>query len=123
MNLFDASALLCLLQGEAGSERVERVLLAPERVVCSAANWSEVAQKVRARGGNWDTARGLLLSYDLAVEPVLATDAERAAERWHAGSGLSLADRLGLATADRFEATAWTADQAWGIGGRVAQVR
>ena len=67
--------------------------------------------------------QGLLLSYGLRVEPVLAEDAEAAARLWRAGSGLSLADRLCLATAQRLGATVWTADGAWGASERVRQIR
>ena len=42
MNLFDASALLCFLQGEPGADVVERELLIGG--ACTAANWSEVCQ-------------------------------------------------------------------------------
>lgn len=121
MNLFDSSALLCFLLGESGAEVVEEKL--DSRALCSAANWSEVAQKVLARGQDWNLARALLLSYGMAVEPVLAIDAELAARRWRPGSGLSLADRICLATADRVGAVTWTADTAWGSTDRVRQVR
>lgn len=120
MNLFDASALLVLLQGEPGHDVVERRL--PGGRV-SAANWSETAQKVRAAGGSWPLARALLLSYDVAVEPVLPPDAERAAELCQRGSGLSLAARLCLATGERLDAVVWTADATWGSAGRVRQIR
>ncbi|HET8616124.1 MAG TPA: PIN domain-containing protein [Actinomycetales bacterium] len=121
MSVLDASAVLAWAQGEPGSDVVERVLL--DGAVCGAANWSEVAQKVRAAGKDWLLVKALLESYRLGVEPVTAGDAERAAQRWHAGSGLSLADRLCLALADRREDTAWTADLAWGNGSRVRQIR
>ncbi|MBW0089358.1 type II toxin-antitoxin system VapC family toxin [Pseudonocardia sp. KRD-184] len=121
MNLFDASALLCFLQGEAGADVVERELLVGG--TCSAANWSETAQKVLSRGADWDLARALLEGYGLVVEPVLADDAERAARMWRAGSGLSLGDRLCLATAHRLDAVVWTADAAWGNAEPVRQVR
>lgn len=111
MNVFDASALLAYLRGEASTEQVRARL--DEGGACSAANWSEVAQKVRAAGGDWDLARGLLFGYELVVEPVTVDDAESAAAAWHTGSPLSLADRLCLALADRLDATAWTADTAW----------
>lgn len=120
MNLFDSSALLAFLLAEPGGDAVEQQLELGG--LCSAANWSEVAQKV-TDGGDWGAARGLLLSYGLAVEPVLAADAERAAELWHRGSSLSLADRLCLATADRLDATVWTTDTAWGSTDQVRQVR
>lgn len=121
MNVFDASALLCFLRSEIGSETVARELDHGGR--CSAANWSEVAQKVLAVGGEWELAAGLLLSYPLNVEPVLTADAELAARKWVRGSGLSLADRLCLATAERLHATVWTADTAWGTAEPIRQIR
>ena len=121
MNLFDASALLCFLQGETGAEVVERELILGG--ACSAANWSEVAQKLIAHRQDWDQVRALLLSYPLEVAPVLQPDAELAARLWRRGNGLSLADRLCLATARRLGATVWTADLAWGSSKTVKQVR
>jgi ribonuclease VapC len=50
-----------------------------------AANWSEVAQAIRAHGRNWDLSRALLASYELRIEPVTAADAEWAARRWAVG--------------------------------------
>ncbi len=117
----DASALLAFLQGEAGSDGVERQLDAGAR--CSAANWSEVAQKIIAAGRDWEAARALLLSYELAIEPVTAIDAEVAARRWHKGSGLSLGDRLCLACASRLGVDAWTADRSWGHESGIHQIR
>lgn len=117
----DASALLAFVQGEDGSEAVEAALLAGAH--CGAANWSEVAQKVRAAGRDWDLVRALLLSYPTSIEPVVADDAEWAARRWRAGEGLSLADRLCLALAERMDATALTADGSWGTSARVRQIR
>lgn len=122
MNLFDASALLCFLRGERGSDTVEQVLESGASAV-SAVNWSEVAQKVRAAGGEWVLARGLLMNLGLGVEPVTAGDAECAAALWRKGSGLSIADRICLATGERLAATVWTADTVWGESERVRQVR
>ena len=121
MNVFDASALLTLLRGERGATEVENAL--EDGGVCGAANWSEVAQKIRAHGRNWDLSRALLASYDLQVEAVTVDDAEWAARRWTPGEGLSLADRLCMALGDRLDADILTADQAWGTGGRIRQVR
>jgi len=121
VNVFDASALLTFLQGEPGATEVEQAL--GDGGACGAANWSEVAQKVRAHGRNWDLARALLASHGVQVAAVTADDAEWAARRWVPGEGLSLADRLCLALADRLDADIWTADQAWGTGGRIRQVR
>lgn len=121
MNLFDSSALLCFLRGEDGADVVERELLVGG--TCSAANWSEVAQKVAERTDDWRPARALLLSYGVTIEPVVVQDAERAAGLWRRGSGLSLADRLCLATAHRLGAVVWTADALWGTTDPVRQVR
>lgn len=121
MNVLDASALLAYLQGEPGSDAVEEAL--SEGARCSAANWSEVAQKVLSRQRNWSLARSLLLSFDLTVEPVTVDDAERAAQRWSTAPDLSLGDRLCLALAERTEATALTADRAWGESARIRQIR
>jgi PIN domain nuclease of toxin-antitoxin system len=121
VNLFDSSALLCFLQGEQGADVVERHM--NQGGTCSAANWSEVAQKIITHRRDWDFARGLLLSYGLTIEPVQAEDAELAARLWRARSGLSLADRLCLATARRLSATVWTADIAWGTAKPVRQIR
>lgn len=121
MNVVDSSALLAFLLGEEGASTVEEVL---ERGAdCGAANWSEVAQKITSHHRNWGLARSLLLSYGLVVEPVTAGDAEWAAQRWRRGDGLSLADRLCLALASRLDADVYTADAAWGVDGRVRQVR
>lgn len=119
--VIDASALLAFLQGEPGADLVEARLA--EGAVCGAANWSEVAQKVLAVGRDWGLARSLLLSYDLDVEPVTIDDAETAARQWQPKDGLSLADRLCLALADRKDLDAWTADSVWGTSGRVRQIR
>lgn len=119
--VLDASAILAFVQGEDGSDVVEAHLDDDAR--CGAANWSEVAQKVRAAGRDWDLVRALLRSYDVTVEPVTEADAERAANRWHAGGGLSLGDRLCLALADRLEVVVLTADAAWGTGEGIRQIR
>lgn len=119
MTVFDASALLALLQGEPGAEVVESRLSSGG--VCSTANWSEVAQKAMSRG-DWPAARTLLLSFDLRLEPVTQDDAEAAAARWRRDDGLSLGDRLCLSLADRLDAEAVTADRSWS-GDRVRQIR
>ena len=117
----DASALLAFAKGETGADVVEQALEDGAR--CSTANWSEVAQKVRAAGKDWDLVRALLLSYDVALEPVTVDDAEWAARRWQQGEGLSLADRLCLALGSRTGEVALTADTAWGSSESVRQIR
>lgn len=119
--VLDASALLAFAQGERGADVVERALEDGAR--CSTANWSEVAQKVRAAGKDWDLVRALLISFELELEPVTVADAEWAARRWRPGEGLSLADRLCLALASRSGEVVLTADTAWGSSDTVHQIR
>jgi PIN domain nuclease of toxin-antitoxin system len=121
VSVFDASALLAWAQGEPGSDVVEAQLLKGGH--CGAANWSEVAQKVRAAGRDWDLLRALLTSYQLTLQPVCAEDAEWAAARWRPGEGLSLGDRLCLALGERLEVDVLTADGHWGNLGRIRQIR
>lgn len=111
MIVLDASALLAFLQGEPGADIVEHALEAGAFV--GAANWSETAQKVIARDGDWELARALIQSYGTDIEPVTGTDAETAATLWRPGSGLSLADRLCLALGSRLDSEVLTADTAW----------
>ena len=120
-DVLDASAILAFLQGESGATAVEEIL---ERgCETSAVNWSEVAQKVRAAGGDWASASALLSTYAVRVRDATAVDAEHAAGLWRRGSVLSLADRFALALAHRLDATVWTADTAWGEDERIRQIR
>jgi len=118
--VLDASAILAFVQAEPGGEVVEASL---DDASCGAAGWSEAAQKVLAAGRDWSLVKALLESYEVRVEPVTADDGERAAERWQAGSGLSLADRLCLALGDRLDVEVLTADRAWGSDSRITQIR
>lgn len=121
MNLFDSSALLAFLFKEQGCVTSQREL---ERGgACASVIWSEVAQKVRARGHDWRVGRALLIGFDLHIEPVTIDDAEAAAILWQPGKSLSLADRLCLAMAERLGATVWTADAAWGTSDTIRQIR
>jgi len=111
MTVFDASALLAVVKQEAGGRRVAGML--DESATVSAANWAEVAQKVRQAGLDWPEIRAILFSFGLDVEPVDSLDAERAAEMWDLVRSLSLADRLCLALGERLGEPVVTADRAW----------
>lgn len=63
-----------------------------------------------AAGRDWELSRALLTSYELVIELVTPDDAEWAARQWRGGEGLSLADRLCLALAERSGVEAWTTD-------------
>jgi ribonuclease VapC len=111
MTVFDSSALIAFLKAEPGSVEVQNHLA--RGGACSAANWSEVAQKISAAGGDWRAARLGLMSFGLVVEPVTVADAEAAAILWARSSSLSLADRLCLALGARLGTDILTSDRQW----------
>jgi ribonuclease VapC len=119
--VLDASAILAFLQGEEGADVVEQHLVGDAR--CGAANWAEVAQKIRSAGRDWILSRALLVSYGVSVENVTESDGEWAAARWRRGEGLSLGDRLCLSLAHRLKVPALTADARWGHDEPVRQIR
>lgn len=110
--VLDASAILCLLQAETGSDVVRAALPASH---VSAVNLAEVVAKMVDLGMS-DTLIGQVL------EPlhlrVAAFDAEQARasgalRRKTRDLGLSLGDRACLALAEQLGAAALTTDRAW----------
>lgn len=110
--VLDASAILCLLQAETGSDVVQAALPASH---VSAVNLAEVVAKMVDLGMS-DTLIGQVL------EPlhlrVAAFDAEQARasgalRRKTRDLGLSLGDRACLALAEQLGAAALTTDRAW----------
>ncbi|MBB1492768.1 type II toxin-antitoxin system VapC family toxin [Paracoccus sp. MC1854] len=111
--VLDSSALLCVLNGEAGADQVTQAL--PSAVI-GAANLAEVVTKLRERGLSAEEVEEVLGSLHLDVRPLTqaqayATGHLRPATR---ALGLSLGDRACLALAAELGAPALTADQAWG---------
>lgn len=120
--VLDASALLCLMNGEPGAERVAAVL---PRAVISAVNLAEVATKLNELGADADEARALLAPLHLVVVPfeegtAFVAGALRAATRAY---GLSLGDRACLALAALRRSPALTSDRAWRDVGEVLSAR
>ncbi len=56
-----------------------------------------------AAGRDRHLVRALMISYGARIEPVTTGDAEWAAGRWRRGEGLSPADRLCMALAERLD--------------------
>lgn len=112
--LLDASALLALMGGEPGAERVAEAILQGETAIATA-NLAEVALKLVARGMQAQAAETVCRSMALKTIDLDAETAFAAAALWPATRelGLSLGDRICLATAARNRLTALTADQAW----------
>lgn len=123
--MLDASALLALIQAEAGSDRVAEVL---DGSVISAINLAEVVTRLADRGVPGEAIRRQLARLDLGVVPVdeelaYAAGLMRPATR---GLGLTLADRVCIALAQRAGAVALTTDRVWArleIGAAVELVR
>jgi len=109
--VLDASAVLCLLQGEPGSEKV---LAALPGAVVGAVNVSEVVAKLAELGMPAGEIReALTLGFDVVPftqELAFAAGELRAATRFR---GLSLGDRACLALARSLALPAITTDRAW----------
>jgi len=110
--IIDASALPALLQGEPGSEQVANAL---EQGSISAANLSEVATKLLPADVPDKEVVSILRSFNLDVVSVdedtvlLAGPLTKRTQQF----GLSLGDRICLATAILRREPAITADTAW----------
>ncbi len=123
--VLDASAVLVLIQEEPGHDKV-RAALREEDCFISAANLSEAAAKLHAVLKDIGKARRLLAVPNLEVLPVTEAQAFQAAELALAGKilGLSLGDRLCLATALLEQAEVLTADQIWAkLGSKGPKIR
>lgn len=110
--VLDASAILAVIFGEAGSDVVRAHM---DGAVVSTVNLAEVVAKLADRGATVADAEALFS--ELTVAPV-AFDAEQA---WSSGAlrvstrqrGLSLGDRACLALARSRGVPALTGDRAW----------
>lgn len=112
--VYDASALLAVVFGEAGSDAVVEQLGEAGGEV-SAANWAEVGAKMVERGVPEDRLPHELAAFALEVTPLDAAQAllVAALRRSTKALGLSLGDRCCLALAQTRGATVITADRSW----------
>lgn len=111
--VLDTSAILAMLWGEPGGERVEAVI--DNALVCSV-NHAELVAKLVDRGANAGQIDEVLAALDLPVAD-FGTDLAREAgelRRTTRPQGLSLADRCCLALAMSGNLRVLTADRAWG---------
>lgn len=113
-HLLDASAVLALLAGEPGSGRVRELILAGTAGIASA-NLAEVAGKLIARGLEPGLAARQCRLLGLECVPLDEEIAFAAAGLLPRTQplGLSLGDRVCLATARRHGVPAVTADRTW----------
>jgi PIN domain nuclease of toxin-antitoxin system len=122
--VLDASAGLALLREEPGAEAVDEVISA---AIMSSANYTEVISRLIAGGVGADEddagARQVadtLIALGLTLAPVNTETAAAAGlmYHWSQTCGLSLGDRLCLATAEHLHTpedpvSVYTSDQAW----------
>lgn len=110
--VLDASALIALLVGEPGAERVEALSAG---AVISTVNWTEVLEATAALGLPLSHRQEQLEGLGISLVPFTAEQAEAAAAMREStrDAGLSLADRACLALALSLGATTVTADRAW----------
>ena len=110
--VLDASAVLCLLKGESGADRVIEAL---PRSMISAVNLSEVYAKLADAGGSEERIAQAVGVLHLKVEPFDGQQAKIAGMLRPATKalGLSFGDRACLAMARINTATALTTDRVW----------
>jgi ribonuclease VapC len=107
--LFDASAVLALMQGEPGADKLRD--LAPDAIV-NAVNVAEVLARLISRGMpavEAEAAYDALHLETTPFEPALASISAR-----YVHKGVSLGDRCFLAAAHR-HGPGWTSDRALGV--------
>lgn len=110
--VLDASLILAYLNTERGGERLPDFLDAGS---ISVVTYTEVLTKLMDGGTTFEAAERALSELRLPAVDVTLLLARRAAELRDATrpKGLSLGDRICLATAESLGATAVTADRAW----------
>jgi len=111
--VFDASAMLALLQHEPGEEKLTAEVLA--RSVASTVNIAEVHSKLVRNGGDPDVAWRDAESSVNTIEPYTREHASIAGDLITATGkyGLSLGDRSCLALAIALNAPVYTTEQVW----------
>ncbi len=116
--VLDASAVLAMIQGEPGGERVAFLLDSIElgadvKVSIGSVNWCEVLTRTR-RDYNGMTVEELTAALaGVELVPFDKACAELAAAYASVNRALSLGDRACLALAKIKQATAWTTERLW----------
>lgn len=124
--VLDASAVLALLGGESGSEKLTFEVL--KDAICSTVNLAEVQGKLVGRGIEAEVAWQAAMSALRASVPFTDEHAKIAGSliTRTKSAGLSLGDRACLALAISLNAPVYTADRSWKdlkIGVRIHSLR
>ena len=112
VHVLDASLILASLNRERGGDRLADFL---DDGIISVATYVEVVTKLIDEGASFEVAEKTLADFDLPVIELTIPLARRAAQLREATreKGLSLGDRICLATAESVGGVAVTADRAW----------
>ena len=110
--VLDSSALMAVVQSEAGAAEVEPLL---RGALMSAVNWSEVVERCQRKGVALASLTADVAEVGIRIVAFDTQAAESAAMLWPQTSpaGLSLGDRACLALAAAEGVAAVTADRAW----------
>ncbi|MGB3917479.1 MAG: type II toxin-antitoxin system VapC family toxin [Thiothrix litoralis] len=110
--ILDASALLALLQGEPGADKVQAVL---HQATINTVNWSEVIQKLSVHDPDAADIRPEMELTGLKIMPFTVEQAEICASLWVKSKpfGLSLADRACIAMGIDRKMPVMTTDKIW----------
>ena len=111
--VFDASAMLALIQGERGADRLTDEIL--DRSVASTVNLAEVQSKLVKASNDPDRAWEAVLSAVTAIVPYSSEQAKIAGSlvAMTQPFGLSLGDRSCLALAIELNAEVYTTEKLW----------
>ena len=111
--VFDASAILALLQQERGAETLTEEIRS--RAIVSTVNLAEVQAKLVKKGNDPDKSWAAALSTVRAVEPYTSEQARISGDLIAITEkyGLSLGDRSCLALAIALKAPVYTTEQVW----------
>ncbi len=112
--VLDSSAVLAMVYGEAGGDKVHAAIVSPlDRVSISAVNWCEVLTKLCQKSPimTGDKLKAILPGVE--VVSFGREEAEQVATLAKSCPNISLGDRACLALTSFLDATAWTTDKIW----------
>ncbi|HEY1901593.1 MAG TPA: type II toxin-antitoxin system VapC family toxin [Terracidiphilus sp.] len=112
--VLDSSAVLAMVYGEPGGNRVHAAIVSTLYVVSiSAVNWCEALGKLTQKSPIMTAERLTAILPGVEVVPFGQTEAEQAAALAKSCPQISLGDRACLALAGSLGASAWTTDKVW----------
>jgi PIN domain nuclease of toxin-antitoxin system len=112
--VLDSSAVLAMVYGEPGGERVQAAIVSTSSPIwISAVNWSEVLAKLIQKSSIMTAEKLTAILPGVVVVPFGEDEAAQAANLAKNCPSISLEDRACLALARALDAVAWTTDRIW----------